>query len=145
MKPRPLTTGHPSPSRYWPASGPRSTRFSRQPEKLADARVDLRTGVPAQRLDVATTTVTLADGNVVEGTHVVIATGARARRLPWYEPAMYELRNLADARRLMAHLDVLSAGDVVAIVGGGFIGAEVATAVKAVVCIPSSSKQWCVR
>jgi len=100
------------------------------PEKLADARVDLRTGVPAQRLDVATTTVTLADGNVVEGTHVVIATGARARRLPWYEPAMYELRNLADARRLMAHLDVLSAGDVVAIVGGGFIGAEVATAVK---------------
>jgi 3-phenylpropionate/trans-cinnamate dioxygenase ferredoxin reductase subunit len=101
------------------------------PEKLKHARVDLRTGVGARHLDVVSTSVILDDGSVVEGTHVVIATGARARRLAWYEPNIFELRNQVDERRLIARLDDLSSGDVVAIVGGGFIGAEVATAVKA--------------
>ena len=100
------------------------------PEKLDAARVELRLGVGARRLDVATTTVTLNDDTVVAGTHVVIATGARARRLPWYEPNIFLVRSLSDARRLIARLDELSPGDVVAVVGGGFIGAEVATAVK---------------
>ncbi|HEY5121054.1 MAG TPA: FAD-dependent oxidoreductase, partial [Acidimicrobiales bacterium] len=72
----------------------------------------------------------LDDDSVVEGTHVVIATGARARRLPWYEPRHFELRNLADARRLLKRLEELDDGDVAAVVGGGFIGAEVATAMK---------------
>ena len=98
------------------------------PEKLAQARVDLRIGVGATRLDAATTTVTLADDNVVEGTHVVIATGSRARPLTSYEPDRFLMRNLADVRRLMTRVDELSPGDVVAVVGGGFIGAEVATA-----------------
>jgi 3-phenylpropionate/trans-cinnamate dioxygenase ferredoxin reductase subunit len=99
-------------------------------EKLEHARVDLRLGVGARRLDVARTAVTLDDDSVVEGTHVVIATGARARRLPWYEPRHFELRNLADARRLLRRLEELDDGDVAAVVGGGFIGAEVATAMK---------------
>jgi 3-phenylpropionate/trans-cinnamate dioxygenase ferredoxin reductase subunit len=99
-------------------------------EKLEHARVDLRLGVGAQRLDVARTAVTLDDGSVVEGTHIVIATGARARRLSWYEPRHFELRNLADARRLQGRLEELGDGDVVVVIGGGFIGAEVATAMK---------------
>ncbi len=100
------------------------------PEKLADAGVELRLGVGARSLDVASTGVTLSDDGVVEGTHVVIATGARARRLPWYEPNNFELRSRVDAQRLITRLEELSPGDVVAIVGAGFIGAEVATAVK---------------
>ncbi len=100
------------------------------PEKLEAVNVATHWGVAARHLDVAGTAVTLEDGRVVEGSHVVIATGARARRLPWYQPSMYELRNLDDARRLTARLDELSPGDVVAIIGAGFIGAEVATGVK---------------
>ncbi len=100
------------------------------PEKIARARVDVRCGVAARSLDVGNTAVTLEDGNVVEGSHVVIATGTRARRLAWHEPDVCLMRNLADARRLLARLDELSPGDVVAVVGGGFIGAEVATAMK---------------
>jgi 3-phenylpropionate/trans-cinnamate dioxygenase ferredoxin reductase subunit len=99
-------------------------------DKLEHARVDLRLGVGARQLDVARTAVTLDDDRVVEGTHVVIATGARARRLSWYEPRHFELRNLADARRLLGRLAELDDGDVVAVIGGGFIGAEVATAMK---------------
>jgi NADPH-dependent 2,4-dienoyl-CoA reductase/sulfur reductase-like enzyme len=101
------------------------------PERLEHAKVQLRLGVKAAHLDVETPAVTLSDGSVVTGTHVVIATGARARRLAWYEPYLYELRNLDDAIRLTSRLDALAPGDVVVIVGGGFIGAEVATAVAA--------------
>lgn len=99
-------------------------------ETLEELRVELRRGVGARALDVETMTVTLSDDSVVRGTHVVIATGARARRLPWYDPRDFELRNWADARRLMGHLDTLASGDVIAIVGAGFIGAEVATALQ---------------
>jgi len=98
------------------------------PEKLERAHVDLRMGIGASRLNVENTTVTLRDGSEVRGTHVVVATGARARLLPWYEPNVFLMRNLADARRLLERLDQLSPGDAVAVVGGGFIGAEVATA-----------------
>ncbi len=98
------------------------------PERLERARVRLELGVGARHLDVAATAVTLADGRVIAGTHVVIATGTRARRLAWYTPEDFEVRNLADARRLIARFDELSTGDVVAVVGGGFIGAEVASA-----------------
>jgi NADPH-dependent 2,4-dienoyl-CoA reductase/sulfur reductase-like enzyme len=100
------------------------------PEKIENVGVDLRLGVAARHLDVANTTVVLTDDTQVKGSHVVIATGARARRLAWYEPFIYEVRNMADARRLVERLDELSPGDVVAIIGAGFIGAEVATAVK---------------
>ncbi|NNN08863.1 MAG: FAD-dependent oxidoreductase, partial [Acidimicrobiaceae bacterium] len=100
------------------------------PEKIDHANVEMRLGVGARSLDVASTTVTLNDGSAVAGTHVVIATGARARRLAWYEPNVYLVRSRADVRRLIARLDELSPGDAVAIIGAGFIGAEVATALK---------------
>ena len=100
-------------------------------EKLAAVDVDLRLSVTAQHLDVARTSVTLSDASVVEGTHVVVATGTRARRLPWYDSRHYELRTHADVSRLLARIESLQEGDVVAVVGGGFIGAEVATALKA--------------
>src|ERR1700722_9326278 len=66
------------------------------PERLEHAKVHLRLGVKATHLDAEKPAVTLSDGSVVTGTHVVIATGARARRLAWYEPDLYELRNLDD-------------------------------------------------
>jgi 3-phenylpropionate/trans-cinnamate dioxygenase ferredoxin reductase component len=99
------------------------------PERLASSRVDLRLGVGAAHLAVATTTVTLRDGDDVRASRVVIATGSRARRPAWYHGGLYEVRTRDDAARLVARLDELSHGDVVAIIGGGFIGAEVATAV----------------
>ncbi len=101
------------------------------PERLDAARVTMRLGVGASRLDVATATVVLSDGTEVQGTHVVIATGARARRLAWHEDFLYEVRTRDDAHRLISRLAQLSLGDLIAIIGAGFIGAEVATAVAA--------------
>ena len=52
-------------------------------ELVAKNEVTLRLGVAATGLDVATTTVHLADESKVAGSHVVIATGTRARQLPF--------------------------------------------------------------
>ena len=55
----------------------------------------------------------------------MLATGARPRNLPFTAPAgVHTLRTLADARALRASL---GAGARLAVVGGGFIGAEVAS------------------
>src|ERR1035437_9519576 len=101
------------------------------PEKLEKNQVDLRVGVAATHLDVTSTAVTLSDDSIVAGSHVVIATGARTRRLVWHETYLNEVRTRDDATRLISRLEQLSPGDVVAIIGAGFIGAEVATAVSA--------------
>ena len=101
-------------------------------ERLAAAQVTLRVGVGARALDVATTTVHLEDGSSVAGTHVAIATGASARRLPFSaDERIHVLRTRRDAVRLVSDIESLEAGRTVAVVGGGFIGAEVATSLAA--------------
>jgi phthalate 3,4-dioxygenase ferredoxin reductase component len=100
-------------------------------ERVATAQVTLHLGVAARSLDVATTTVHLDDGASIAGTHVVIATGARARRLPFSaDEHLHVLRTRRDALRLISAVERLDEGRVVAIIGGGFIGAEVATSLR---------------
>jgi len=101
------------------------------PELVASHDVTLRLGLGATALDVATTTVQLQDGSTVEGTFVVVATGSRARRLPFSADAeLYTVRDRDDVIRLLSDLERLATGDVVAVIGGGFVGAEVATQLK---------------
>lgn len=98
------------------------------PERIAQNRVSLRLGVRAIALDVGTLTVHLEDGSDVEGTYIVIATGMRARRLPFSaNDSILTLRNRDDETRLLHELEVIDANAVIAVIGGGFIGAEVAT------------------
>ena len=59
---------------------------------------------------------------------LVVATGARPRRLPLEAPeGVHELRTLADARALR---EELVPGAHLIIVGGGFVGAEVASTAR---------------
>lgn len=91
--------------------------------------VDWRLGVPAAGFDAAERAVTLADGSVVSSDGVVLATGSRARELPGARGlgGVYVLRTLDDA---IALKDDLAAGGRLVIVGGGFIGAEVASTAR---------------
>ncbi|MEV1024537.1 FAD-dependent oxidoreductase [Streptomyces sp. NPDC050264] len=83
-------------------------------------------GVRAAGLDAQARTVLLEDGRAVCGDGVVIATGARARRLPGPRLAgVHTLRTLDDARCLRA--DLLRGPQRVVVIGGGFIGAETAS------------------
>jgi NADPH-dependent 2,4-dienoyl-CoA reductase/sulfur reductase-like enzyme len=101
------------------------------PERIAETNVTLRLGARAVALDIEANAVELEDGERLEGTHVVIATGTRARRLPYSADAeILTLRNRDDELRMRLALEALVSGSVIAVIGGGFIGAEVATQLK---------------
>lgn len=96
-------------------------------EWYADNQVDLILGQPAVGLDVAGKQLHLRSGSV-NFDQVVIATGARARNPFAVAPeGVHTLRTLDDATRLR---QALIKSDRVVIIGGGFIGLEVACAAK---------------
>lgn len=98
-------------------------------EAAEAASIELRLGVAAQRLDVAGRQVVLTDGTSLHWDAVVLATGAAARPSPWpAESGVHVLRSLTDSEALRA--DLLVDAPVV-VVGGGFIGAEVAATARA--------------
>jgi 3-phenylpropionate/trans-cinnamate dioxygenase ferredoxin reductase subunit len=90
----------------------------------ADKGVELRAGARVKSIDRQARSVTLADGGVLEYEHLVLATGARNRRLPGAETAL-SLRTLDESRALRERL---GPGKRLVVVGGGFIGLEVAAA-----------------
>jgi 3-phenylpropionate/trans-cinnamate dioxygenase ferredoxin reductase subunit len=94
-------------------------------EELAALEVEVRLGSPAHGLDLAARQVATSAGEVGFDT-LVIATGSVPRRLPHLPrlDGVHELRTLDDALAIRAGLE--TAGHVV-VIGGGFIGAEVAS------------------
>jgi NADPH-dependent 2,4-dienoyl-CoA reductase/sulfur reductase-like enzyme len=107
------------------------------PERLAASNITLLLGVRAVGLDIESNTVELEDGSRIDGTHIVIATGARARRLPFSAgDDILTLRNRDDELRMRHELERLDEGSVVVVIGGGFIGAEVATQLKSREFVP---------
>ncbi|MFG2790141.1 NAD(P)/FAD-dependent oxidoreductase [Streptomyces sp. NPDC048419] len=91
-----------------------------------DLRAEWLLGARATGLDATRRAVRLADGAEVRADGVVIATGAAARSLPGSEglSGVHTLRTLDDARALR---DELARGGRLVVIGGGFIGAEVAS------------------
>jgi 3-phenylpropionate/trans-cinnamate dioxygenase ferredoxin reductase subunit len=87
--------------------------------------LDWRLGRPAAALDVASRTVTLADGEPIGFDGAVLATGSIPRTLPGTPPwaGIHVLRTLDDSLALRAELE---RNPTVVVVGAGFIGAEVA-------------------
>ncbi|MFF4547844.1 NAD(P)/FAD-dependent oxidoreductase [Streptomyces sp. NPDC001406] len=83
-------------------------------------------GTRATGLDRTERAIRLADGRQIRADGVVLATGAAARTLPGSEglAGVHVLRTLDDARALR---DELARGGRLVVIGGGFIGAEVAS------------------
>jgi NADPH-dependent 2,4-dienoyl-CoA reductase/sulfur reductase-like enzyme len=92
---------------------------------LAELDVTVRLAVAAVGLHG--TGVELADGSQIEADAVVLATGVTARRIPGQPTGVLTLRTLDDALALRTAL--AGAGSLL-VVGGGFIGAEVAHAAR---------------
>lgn len=91
-----------------------------------DLHAEWLLGVQAAGFDRNDRAVRLADGRSVRADGFVIATGATARMLPGGEglAGVHTLRTLDDARALRADLAL---GGRLVVIGGGFIGAEVAS------------------
>jgi 3-phenylpropionate/trans-cinnamate dioxygenase ferredoxin reductase subunit len=91
-------------------------------------RADLVLGSPAVALDLHRRRVTLHDGTQVPYSAVVVATGSRPRRLPFSTPqGVLELRTRDDAVAIRRELHRVSR---LAVVGAGFIGAEIASTAR---------------
>lgn len=89
----------------------------------------LRSGVAAVNLDPHRRMITLANGEQLDFENLVIATGSRPRTLPFASPnSAHYLRTYADARRLR---DDLGRARRLVVIGGGFVGTEVASAARA--------------
>jgi 3-phenylpropionate/trans-cinnamate dioxygenase ferredoxin reductase subunit len=90
-----------------------------------DQRIDFLAGERAARIDRESRQIVLASGTKIPYDHLVLATGASVKRLP--NPDARYLRGRDDAMELKDRLD--RAGSVV-VIGGGFIGLEVAAAAR---------------
>jgi 3-phenylpropionate/trans-cinnamate dioxygenase ferredoxin reductase subunit len=93
-------------------------------------RIALRLGKEVTAIDLRAATATLSDANLIAFDRLMLATGARPR-LPPIDgitlDGVLTLRNAADARNIRDRLQ-MSANVVV--VGGGFIGLEIAATAR---------------
>ncbi|MFI0357840.1 NAD(P)/FAD-dependent oxidoreductase [Actinomadura sp. 9N407] len=103
----------------------------RRRKSVAD--VAWRLGVPAVQASLSAKTLKLADGTRLAYDGLVVASGLRPRRAPIPGPqaGRYVLRTLDDA---VALRDLLVPGRSVLIMGGGFIGCEVAATARRAGC-----------
>jgi 3-phenylpropionate/trans-cinnamate dioxygenase ferredoxin reductase subunit len=102
----------------------------RAPELLAKKDIVLKVGAGVTAIDRAARTVALSDGSTLGYAGLALCTGARLRPLPLAGAdarGVFGLRSLADARAIAAALE--SARNVV-VIGGGFIGLEVAAVAR---------------
>ncbi|WP_406462414.1 NAD(P)/FAD-dependent oxidoreductase [Streptomyces sp. NBC_01622] len=99
------------------------------PAQLRQLAVDYRPGCEAVGLDLARRHVGLRGGASVPFGRLIIATGSRPVRLPGLEgvQGVHYLRTRADAVALRA---AFADRPRVAVVGGGFIGGEVASSAR---------------
>jgi 3-phenylpropionate/trans-cinnamate dioxygenase ferredoxin reductase component len=91
----------------------------------AELKVDVRKGVEAKSINPAAKTISLSDGSTLAYTKLLLATGAKPRKLtlPGGEYAL-TLRNHEDTLDLRKRFQP---GKNIVIIGGGFIGLELAS------------------
>ena len=94
------------------------------------ASIELRLGETVERIDPAGGRIALAGGDI-RFDRAILATGSRPRDLPLVGgplEGVLSLRSVADARSIR---DMAAGVDDVAIIGGGFIGLEIAATLAA--------------
>jgi 3-phenylpropionate/trans-cinnamate dioxygenase ferredoxin reductase subunit len=100
-----------------------------RPEDWYEANtIGLKSGLTVQSIDRRAKSVTLSDGQQLAYDHLVLATGARPRRLPAAIGGtldnVYVMRELDDALTLMSRM---KEGARLVVIGGGYIGLEAAS------------------
>jgi 3-phenylpropionate/trans-cinnamate dioxygenase ferredoxin reductase subunit len=115
---------------YLRGEAARDTVYVHEAGFYADHDIELRTGTTVQALDTETREVVLADGERLRYERLLLATGARPRRLDLpgaHLAGVHELRTLDDADALR---EQLHGATRVVVVGAGWIGCEVAASAR---------------
>lgn len=110
-------------------SGVKEFKLSHDQAWFEEKDVTVLTGTTATALDLDGAKVALSSGDELPFDQVLLATGAEPKRppIPGVETAM-TLRTVEDARRLK---EAVEPGTRVVMIGGGWIGLEVAASVTA--------------
>lgn len=98
----------------------------------ADNGIELRLDTPVTEIDAGGQRVIVRCGSPIRFAHLVLATGARARRLAITGAdlqGVFYLRSIADARALR---DAIPSAGSAAVIGGGFIGLETAASLASI-------------
>lgn len=101
--------------------------------RIPEEQFDWRLGERVERLDLPGKAVHLKGGEQLRFDGLVIATGARPKRLPGSDlEGIFTLRTVEDAQAIRER--VLGGARKVVIVGAGFIGSEVAASLRKLDC-----------
>ncbi len=101
-------------------------KFIASLEKYAESGIRLLSDVTAQDVDPVAKTVTCSDGSRLAYDKMLLATGAIARPLPGAAMNSAHIRSLRTHADAMALRKAMLPGKHIAIIGGGFIGLELA-------------------
>jgi 3-phenylpropionate/trans-cinnamate dioxygenase ferredoxin reductase subunit len=115
---------------YLRGESPREKAYVHPAGFYGEHAIELRTDTTVERLDPAAREVELAGGERIPYTRLLLATGARPRVLPLPGAdleGVHYLRELGDADALA---ECLVPGARVVVIGGGWIGAEVAASAR---------------
>jgi 3-phenylpropionate/trans-cinnamate dioxygenase ferredoxin reductase subunit len=103
------------------------------PSFYEEKSIELKLGVPATGIDRTARQVRMG-GEIVKYDKLLLATGARVRKLPLPGadlPGVFYLRTIGDSHAIRARLKDQSR---VVVIGGGFIGLEAAASARACGC-----------
>jgi 3-phenylpropionate/trans-cinnamate dioxygenase ferredoxin reductase subunit len=118
-------------SKAWLKSDVAFSAVGLRPQSYYDQRnISLRLGTRVVAIDRTSRTVSLANSESLAYDELILATGARARRLGLAGeglPGVHVLRTIADADRLKAGL---ISGHRLVVIGGGYIGLEAAASAR---------------
>lgn len=98
--------------------------------RYAEAGIDVRTGVGAESIDPAAKCVRLSNGDSLTYDRLLLATGARPRPFPGFSGTSKLIRTLRTHGDAIAIRAALQPGKHLAIIGGGFIGLELAATAR---------------
>lgn len=102
----------------------------RQPAVLERKGITLRTGTRVAALDADNRQIVLDDGERIDCHAVVLATGARPRSLPVPGATAQRVHCLRTLDDVLAIAAELPAAKAIAVIGGGFIGLEMAAVAR---------------
>ncbi len=105
-------------------------KFIAAPQTYEAGNIRLMTGVTATGLDAAAHAVTLSDGDRLSYDQLLLATGASARAFPNAPGDSRHIRSLRTHHDAVTLRAVLQPGKRLAVIGGGFIGLEVAATAR---------------
>ncbi|WOC14455.1 NAD(P)/FAD-dependent oxidoreductase [Gordonia sp. MP11Mi] len=111
---------------YLAGSDKRSDAFTFDADWYVAHDVDVRIGVRAVRIDRDTHRVHLDDGSSVVYSKLLLATGSSSRRMDGADGALY-LRSIDESEQIR---DAIGQGRHLVVVGGGWIGLEVAATAR---------------